>query len=1451
MSATTTPSNLAGLLFSERERGKERDAGLQLLGCLWSPELRVVELSLEELRGMVLALIRRLAALGIGPGQTVALVRLPHTSELPVAVLYLALSAWGVRVLYPMYLELGQVKRWLESSAARALLVSSRGVSGPPVTGSDAALAGRLADVARSAGVSVLSFHRDLDLRSLLAEPPRGEADPELVAELLARPAGECLLLTTSGTSGQAKIVRYSERALLESCAAWQEAGFFAPDLLGGRGLCLLLGHSMGLRGLWNAIWIRQPLCLITPEWFLEHPERVSSLLLRMQPEHVTGGPTTFHTLLEFARVYPELKERCLRSLRCLVSSGAPFDPALARRVRSAFGLPLENALGLTETMQVTSTLAEGRYAAPEGSLGNPLPGVELRLDSDGLPPGQHRLEVRSPFGFSGYLDDVAPPSWFRTGDLVELRDGALYYLGREHDDFISDGLGLKIARVRLQQLYGELSGDELVDGVAFFPLRREPGLAALMFVPCAKEEGLVTDRVVLNHLQSCVEHRLERLRGELEELEFQHLSIGRFAALGQQAPRTVKGTLPHQEIIPRWPDLHARLTGRYTKHPGVTAVDRERYARPPAVRLTSPRLGELLHLLGLDRQLERAEGDRVYIRTPEGDEREVVDFVGGYGGNLLGHRHPGLLEALRGFLDGGTVPMFDQGSARAEQGELARRLSLLVGNATGGDASFVVRFGSTGAEGVEIALAHACLEQDEAIRRLVRDQKRRFGHAAPERVRDVVARIHERYADARPSLLALEGAYHGHSLGARSVVFSAKMRGPFARMSGIEPVFIPVDADDEELARVVARHQVSLPVLARQGGDRIEETSVPFSRIVAAIAEPLQGEGGVREVSAGLLDRLGRLDFPLILDEIQTGLGRTGRLLASPPGVRGAYYLFSKALGGGLAKIAAALIDRRRYVPRFDELYASTFAGDALSSAVAGRVLDLLQEERIAERCAERGAALRAALDAVQRAHPEVIRDVRGRGLMLAVELRREAAERSFALRCLAERELYGGLAAGYLLDRHGVRVLPTLSAPDVLRVEPSAYVDDEAIGRLAGGLRRFCELAQAGDAGGVLSYLVREENLLDDGAVKEAPFVDMPIEKEPPASEATRVAFILHFVFPERELGMVDPSLRPLTPAARRVLADRMMALMQLRPTVTSARNLFGGKVWFTVLLLPADVALLETLHRMDYRYLETERLQQAVDLGASLGCSCVALGGYTSILARDGTAVLPPPGVRITSGNTFTAVVGVRRLLEACRRSGIDPADARLGVVGGTGNIGSSLVRRLLSDFGELLLVGRSPLRLASLQSDLARPGREIEATTDLADLRRCNVIAVATNTNEPLIYPEHVPAEGAVVIADVSVPSAVSQQVRALEHVLVTPLAGTVAVPGAEDLVLSSHTAQGTAFCCAAEAMLIGLEPEATAGLRLTGAVDPRAMEVLDQLAAKHGFFDTMGEGGFRR
>jgi hypothetical protein len=77
----------------------------------------------------------------------------------------------------------------------------------------------------------------------------------------------------------------------------------------------------------------------------------------------------------------------------------------------------------------------------------------------------------------------------------------------------------------------------------------------------------------------------------------------------------------------------------------------------------------------------------------------------------------------------------------------------------------------------------------------------------------------------------------------------------------------------------------------------------------------------------------------------------------------------------------------------------------------------------------------------------------------------------------------------------------------------------------------------------------------------------------------------------------------------------------------------------------------------------------------------------------------------------------------------------------------------------------------------------------------------------------------------------------------------PLSATVTVPGEPDFLLSSHTSRGSAFCCAAEAMLLGLHPEQTGDLGLVGAIDPRSVETLDRLGKQDGFYREVGQGGF--
>jgi acyl-coenzyme A synthetase/AMP-(fatty) acid ligase len=360
--------NVADLIFRSHRDADEQST--LILGCSAPPNLRTISVSLEAVRHHVLDIIDQLAARGIRPGDTVGLIRFARTNETTTALLYLALSAWGVRVLFPMYIEIDSLREWIEVSHATHMVASFQEVDRAG-SAEDRALAQRVRRLADEMRIPHTCGNRDLGLDERLDTSfDRSPSEDHPVVRAMIENTSldtESLLLTTSGTSGRSKLVRYTQGGYLRSCAAWEAAGFYDRERLGGRCLNLLLGHSMGLRALWNAVWTRIPVCLITPEWFVEHRDRVHDLLKEMKPEHVTGGPTVFGLVLQLFDAYPDLRTSCAPGLKCLVSSGAPYDPQMSAQIRTNLGLPLHNALGLTETMQVTSTIWEVSHRRWDG----------------------------------------------------------------------------------------------------------------------------------------------------------------------------------------------------------------------------------------------------------------------------------------------------------------------------------------------------------------------------------------------------------------------------------------------------------------------------------------------------------------------------------------------------------------------------------------------------------------------------------------------------------------------------------------------------------------------------------------------------------------------------------------------------------------------------------------------------------------------------------------------------------------------------------------------------------------------------------------------------------------------------------------------------------------------------------------------------------------------------
>ena len=410
--------------------------------------------------------------------------------------------------------------------------------------------------------------------------------------------------------------------------------------------------------------------------------------------------------------------------------------------------------------------------------------------------------------------------------------------------------------------------------------------------------------------------------------------------------------------------------------------------------RFLNPDYVGLLEALDFGRAFVRAEGARLWDESG----REYTDFLAGFGVHNLGHNHPRLVAALGAALESRRPSMLNV-DAPLEAGLLAERLAGLAGAGLCRTA-----FANSGAEAVEIAIQAA------------------------------------RAATGRSALLSCDGAYHGLSAGALSLMGRAERRRPF------EPLLAGC-------GQVPFGDAAALAAACRR------------LRPAAFFVEPVQGEGGVNVPpepylveAAGICRRSACL---LVLDEIQTGLGRTGAAFAADlREVRPDALLVGKALSGGMVPVAAAMLtaevwERSFAGPERCRQHTSTFAGGLLAMVAGLETLAVLEAEGLAARTAELGAELLAGLKDLAGKHP-VIREVRGRGLLLGVEFEPPGTLLGLALPGWARAGLYAQVVSAILLAEHGFLTQPCSLAPGVLRVEPPLVIGREDSARFLTALDR-----------------------------------------------------------------------------------------------------------------------------------------------------------------------------------------------------------------------------------------------------------------------------------------------------------------------------------------------------------------------------------------------------------
>jgi acetylornithine/succinyldiaminopimelate/putrescine aminotransferase/predicted amino acid dehydrogenase len=913
---------------------------------------------------------------------------------------------------------------------------------------------------------------------------------------------------------------------------------------------------------------------------------------------------------------------------------------------------------------------------------------------------------------------------------------------------------------------------------------------------------------------------------------------------------------------------------------------------------LCRPLNARSLAALRLDVIYERALGDQLVYRDERGREIAVTDFVGGYGATLLGHHHPVIAKAARDAIDD-QLPFAAQGSIRGKAAELAARLHEVMLDRSGWP--YAVLLASTGTEAVELALKHAELRWRKRIDALRAKLERAIEQALrsglpidDELAPSLRARFESNVLRAAPIFVALERGFHGKTIGSLSLTFADAYRAPFARL--LMPAwFVPID-DPAALERVVETHMLSYawPVVGR---DAITIETRQVCGVVAMIAEPIQGEGGVRPVPPELLARARSLadehEISFVLDEIQCGMGRTGTFLYSEQlGVRGDVVLLSKSLGGGLAKISACLIRKDHFDEELPMVHGSTFAEDDPSAAVALASLGVLLDGVVSpmDRARRIGARLVQGLTTIARRYPDVVRDVRGVGLMIGVELGDRVPDG--AIRALYDQDLLGYAVAGHLLHEHHIRVMPCMSAPRVLRLEPSAFIAEIAIERLLRALRDTCAILAAGDAHALLRYIV--------GRKGEALAPITPRSLRPIERADVRAGFVGYFVDAE-QMPKLEPSFARFTIADREALVRR--AWERIGPSRAGSvvvRSANGASVELRYYGLFIDSRTFFENLRGPRREVLRAQVEEAAQLAKADGCTVIGFGGLTSVVTGN-CRELAIDGVALTTGNSLTVAMCLDAARANAAEMGIMLAGVTGAVVGAGGNIGSVYAARIADEVARLVLIGRAghesslvplarriyerayerlftasddggieddaPLRTGLSRSMFRHPivrsmldrrerpdGAKLEAlfadvplvsiSSDPRALRDASLVLGASNSPAALIHPEHL-GEGPVLIVDVAVPGDAHPSIATLAPRVKVITGGAVDLgPANVHIVPHAPIPNGHLYACATETIVLALEGRTESFS--VGALRLEQVDEIRALAGKHGFTVAHGD-----
>lgn len=371
--------------------------------------------------------------------------------------------------------------------------------------------------------------------------------------------------------------------------------------------------------------------------------------------------------------------------------------------------------------------------------------------------------------------------------------------------------------------------------------------------------------------------------------------------------------------------------------------------------------------------------GEGAYVYTKEGDK--YLDFLSGIAVNALGHCHPHLVKALQ------TQAAKLWHVSNVFYSEPLKALSDRLVDATFADTAF---FCNSGTEAIEAGI--------KAVRKYFDD------NGQPDRYR----------------IITFEGAFHGRTMGAIAATGTPKTTDGFGPLlDGFDKVPVDIEA--------------------------VKKAITP--QTAAILIEPVQGEGGISVEPLKILPELRKLcdekGLLLFLDEVQCGVGRTGKLFAHEwAGIEPDLMAVAKGIGGGFPLGGLLMKEKVGKVLKAGS-HGTTFGGNPLATAVGNAVLDIVLEKDFLTNVQKMSGKLKTALESLQNKYPNKVDEVRGKGLLLGLKLKEPFKNDAMVVALRGNKMLVN--SAG----QNVVRIIPPLNVTES-QIEEAVDIIDKTLAKL-----------------------------------------------------------------------------------------------------------------------------------------------------------------------------------------------------------------------------------------------------------------------------------------------------------------------------------------------------------------------------------------------------------------